>query len=91
MTDLTEFAAFPFGSFFLDTLAEYDLLVSPEYLRRNMGVVITVGGLYAAFLLALALVRLQRTRQSMRYIELVNKTRYDAFSSTTASKWLRMM
>lgn len=73
--DLTEFAAFPFGSFFLDTLADYDSLVDGEYLKRNLGVVFTVGGLYAAFLLALALVRLQRTRQSMRYVDLVAKTR----------------
>lgn len=76
MADLTEFAAFPFGSFFLDTLAEYDSLIDDEYLRRNLGVVFAVGALYASFLAALVLLRLRRTRDSMAYMKVADQTRY---------------
>jgi hypothetical protein len=75
MADLTEFAAFPFGSFFLDTLAEYDSLIDGEYLHRNLGVVFAVGGLYASFLAALVLLRLRRTRDSMAYMKVADQTR----------------
>lgn len=75
VADLTEFAAMPFGAFFLDTLASYDRLISPEYLRRNLGVVLAVGGFYLMFIVLLALLRLKRTRQSMGYLKFVPKSR----------------
>jgi hypothetical protein len=65
----------PFGAFFLDTLASYDRLISPEYLRRNLGVVLAVGGFYLMFIVLLALLRLKRTRQSMGYLKFVPKSR----------------
>jgi UPF0716 family protein affecting phage T7 exclusion len=42
--------------------------IDGAYLRRNLGVVVTVAVLYGAFLLGLALLRLRRTRQSLEYL-----------------------
>jgi hypothetical protein len=42
--------------------------IDGAYVRRNLGVVVTVAVLYGAFLLGLALLRLRRTRQSLEYL-----------------------
>lgn len=40
-----------------------------------MGVVATVGGIYACFVVMLVMLRLQRTKQSMQYVTQVKRTR----------------
>jgi hypothetical protein len=42
--------------------------IDAAYLKRNLGVVLTLGLLYAAFLLGLAFLRLRRTRDSLLYL-----------------------
>ena len=43
--------------------------------RANLGVVATVGGIYACFVVMLVMLRLQRTKQSMQYVTQVKRTR----------------
>jgi hypothetical protein len=43
-------------------------IVTPEYLRKNWGVVVAVGLLYIAFLTSLALIRHRRIKECHAYI-----------------------
>jgi hypothetical protein len=43
--------------------------LDPAYLRKNWGIVVTIGTLYLSFIFGIAFLRLRRTRESLAYLK----------------------